>query len=104
VATRRLHGGGSLVGRCGHEVREREESDNGTPFIGDMARSGGRPAGGATQRRGVGEGCGADMAVGRRGVAGSNPAAARVGGARARGAQPTSKQGRGDADERAPAQ
>jgi hypothetical protein len=55
------------------------------PFVGDMVGSGGRPAGGATRRRGLGEGCGSDMVVRRRGVAGSGLNVARVGGARARG-------------------
>jgi hypothetical protein len=49
----------------------------------------------------VGEGHGAGVAVGRRGVAGSGPAAVLAGGARVKGVRPVSKQGRGDADERA---
>jgi hypothetical protein len=51
---------------------------NGAPFIGDTAGSGGRSAGGATRRRGVGEGHGASVAVGQHGVANSGPAMAHT--------------------------
>jgi hypothetical protein len=51
----------------------------------------------------VGEGRGASMAVGRRGVADSGTAAALTSGARASGARPAVKQGRAGADRWAPA-
>jgi hypothetical protein len=63
----------------------------------------GRPVGGTTRQRGVGEGRGDGVSVGRRGVADSGLAVALMGGMRVRGTQPVSKQGRGDADERASA-
>jgi hypothetical protein len=83
------------------DKRGKKGGGDGAPFIGDTAGSGGRPTGSATWWRGVGEGHGAGMAVGRRGVAGSGPAAVLAGGARVKGVRPVSKQGRGDADERA---
>jgi hypothetical protein len=58
--------------------RKKWGSSNGAPFIGDMAWSGGWPAGGATRRRGLREGRGAGVAVGQRGVAGSGSTAEHV--------------------------
>jgi hypothetical protein len=57
------------------------------PFIDNTVGSGGRPAGGATRRRGVGEG---------RGVAGSGPTSALAGGASAREVRDL-RQNRGEA-------
>jgi hypothetical protein len=45
--------------------RKKGGGGDGAPFIGDTAGSGGWPAGDATRQRGVGEGHGAGVAVGR---------------------------------------
>jgi hypothetical protein len=66
-------------------------------------RGGGRVTGGATRRQGVGEGHGANVAVGRRGVADIGLAAALAGSAHASGVRPAVKQGRAGADRWAPA-